>query len=161
MSSNWREILAKREAFGLTAVDGGRLKGAVPGKAEDFAGCPLPAEARAGWLIYAGYAALGHAVAQDLHTHEGHYWHAIYHRLEPDAWNAKYWLRQVGRHEIHRELARRAGELGYGDGKFWDGAKFVDFVETVRGEAQEGLAKQVQLLEWELLFAHCSGEELE
>ncbi len=160
MSSSWRESLRARTPFGLKAVDGGRLQGVGAGKREDFAGCRLPEEARAGWLIYAGYAAQGHGVAQDLHTAEGEYWHAIYHRLEPDAWNAKYWLRQVGQHAIHEELARRAAELGYGEGKTWDGAKFVDFVEGARGTGREGLAERVQLVEWELLFGYCTGEEL-
>src|SRR5258705_12686809 len=43
----------------------------------------------------------GHALAQ---AHEGDktcdYWHAIVHRREGDFDNAKYWLRQVGRHPV-------------------------------------------------------------
>jgi hypothetical protein len=42
-----------------------------------------------------------HALAQ---AHEGDktydYWHAIVHRREGDFANAKYWLRQVGRHPV-------------------------------------------------------------
>jgi hypothetical protein len=42
-----------------------------------------------------------HALAQ---AHEGDktcdYWHAIVHRREGDFDNAKYWLRQVGRHPV-------------------------------------------------------------
>ena len=45
--------------------------------------------------------ARAHALAQE---HEGDktcdYWHAIVHRREGDFDNAKYWLRQVGRHPV-------------------------------------------------------------
>jgi hypothetical protein len=39
------------------------------------------------------------------------YWHMIAHRREPDADNALYWARRVGRHPIFEELAATARPL--------------------------------------------------
>ena len=51
-------------------------------------------------------------------------------------------------------LVEKAPALGY---KFTDPYAYVDFVERVRdtGTADEELARRVQKLEWELLFAWC------
>ena len=37
------------------------------------------------------------------------YWHGIAHRREPDAGNAAYWFRRVGRHAVSGPLPRRRG----------------------------------------------------
>jgi hypothetical protein len=50
--------------------------------------------------------------ADDLGERVGStYWHMIAHRREPDAGNAHYWARRVGRHPILGGLARAARPL--------------------------------------------------
>jgi hypothetical protein len=109
---------------------------------------------RAGlWLAF-GFLDRSHEISQEIHTTEGSYWHGIMHRREPDASNSKYWMRRVGDHAVVRRLRERAAEVGY---EYADPFAFIDFVERVRGagSADEEIARRVQRLEWELLFAHC------
>ncbi len=116
-----------------------------------------PASARAClaglWLLHDGLDE-SHAISQGLTTPEGSYWHALMHRREPDAWNSKYWFRQLGDHPVVAQLLKAAPELGYA---YTTPAAFVDFGETVRGSgsADEELAKRVQALEIRLLFDWC------
>lgn len=111
----------------------------------------LPATCRAGlWLAF-DFLDESHRISQDVSTPDGSYWHAIMHRREPDAANSKYWWRQVGRHPVLELLTEHAPTLGY---CFTDPAAFVDYVEAVRG-GDESIARQVQALEWRLLFEYC------
>jgi hypothetical protein len=95
-----------------------------------------------------------HRICQDIHTPEGSFWHAIMHRREPDAANSKYWFRRVDRHPVIEALREQAPALGH---DYTSPAGFVDFCERVRDTdtPEEAVAKQVQLLEWQLLFEHC------
>lgn len=106
------------------------------------------------WLAF-GFWDESHAVAQDLHTPDGSFWHAILHRREPDAWNSKYWFRQVGSHPVLAQLRKQCPALGY---TFTNPSEFVDFCERVRGTGSpdEETARAVQALEWRLLFDHCT-----
>jgi hypothetical protein len=108
----------------------------------------------AGLWLYFDYLDESHTISQDLSTAEGSFWHAIMHRREPDASNSKYWWRIVGAHPVISQLSSEAPTLGY---RYTNPQDFVDFCERVRdsGSSDENLARQVQLLEWQLLFDHC------
>ena len=141
-----------------------RLQGAA---ARDlFPQAFAPPEALAGlWLYFDGFDE-SHGMVQDLGSAEASYWHAIVHRREPDAGNAAYWFRRAGEHPIFDPLRRAAGELQASQGKQWlrtgarwSPASFVELVEEARvtpGSEKEHFAKQVQLLEWQLLFDYCA-----
>lgn len=75
------------------------------------------------------------------------------HRREPDAFNSKYWWNRVGAHPVLSQLRDQAPAVGYA---YTTPAAFVDLCERVRGtnSPDEDLARRVQLLEWQLLFAH-------
>lgn len=114
----------------------------------------------AGLWLYHDYLDESHTISQDLHTPEGSFWHAIMHRREPDASNSKYWWRQVGPHPVLEQLVQGAPALGYA---YTTPSAFVDFCERVRGSGSvdEELAKQVQVLEWQLLFEWCWRKQQE
>jgi hypothetical protein len=131
-----------------------------------FPGTVKPQAALAGLLLRTGCWAESHTVAQDLHTAEGSYWHAIIHRMEPDAFNAQYWFRQIGQHAIFPELLRgAAGVLANGGPRHWrlktswDPIAFVEWCgEAVKsGGGIEAAAIEIQMLEWQLLFDWCSN----
>jgi len=113
-----------------------------------------------------------HELAQSIEGRGGHqagdYWHAIHHRREPDAFNAKYWFRQVGAHPVHERLAMatraffslaqasdQATELDKSLHRLapkgvWDPFAFVDFCGQAVAEKDLPLvrvARQLQFLE--------------
>jgi hypothetical protein len=111
------------------------------------------------WLAF-GYLGKSHDISQEIHTPAGSYWHAIMHRREPDASNAKYWFRKVGDHESFEPLAEAVSAIApelLGGGASWDPFAFVDACERSRGrgDAPEALCRSIQLLEWQILFDHC------
>ena len=118
------------------------------------------------WLYFGGFEQ-SHSISQDLHSAEGSYWHAILHRQEPDAGNAAYWFRRVGRHPVYPELrdravgllAAQAAPVTFTAGGEWDPFAFIDFCECARrrpGSAEEHVARHIQLAEWQLLFEFCA-----
>jgi hypothetical protein len=119
----------------------------------------IPPPMLAGLYLYFSCWDEAHAVAQDLGTAEGSYWHAIVHRQEPDAWNSGYWFRQVGKHVIFPALRERAAEIGVDFGAVWAPIKFIEYCERARvapGTLEERKAMEVQLAEWQLLFDWCA-----
>lgn len=122
--------------------------------------------ALAGLLLRLGYWDESHQVAQDLHSPEGSYWHAITHRMEPDASNAGYWFRQVGDHSIFADLHRRTEHILKNSGPkhwrlkaAWDPFLFIKwYAEAIdTGGHAEVAARQIQMAEWQLLFEWCTA----
>jgi len=122
-----------------------------------------PEAAQAGLYLYFACWEEAHESAQAVETPDGSYWHAIVHRQEPDAGNASYWFRRVGRHAIFPALRQEAAQLappGLRLSDTWDPFAFLDLCERARqqpGSELETAAKLVQRAEWQLLFHHCAA----
>jgi hypothetical protein len=134
-----------------------QLKGA---DARDlFPGARAPEAAMAGLYLYFSCLDEAHSIAQAVESPDGSFWHGIMHRQEPDAGNAGYWFRRVGKHAIFPELRDAAAALGYAAGSTWDPLAFIDACEDARQHPDsdgERLMQRVQLAEWQLLFGHCA-----
>lgn len=118
-----------------------------------------PQAALAGLYLYFDCWKDAHETAQDIAGPDGAYWHAIVHRMEPDAWNSGYWFRQVGDHAIFSALRDAAAEAGVDLGLRWKPEAFIELCEravAAPGSELERQARAVQLAEWQLLFDYCA-----
>ena len=135
--------------------------------AHDLAACSHPRGAHAALWVYFSCFDEAHEIAQEDHSAEGSYWHAILHRQEPDASNAAYWFRRVGQHAVFPELAKAAEAIleagpdcGFRVRNAWDPSAFIDFCESARqdpGSAAEQAALEIQRAEWQILFHYCAA----
>ncbi len=124
----------------------------------------------AGLLQIHDFWELSHEAAQqadDLgECNSSAYWHGIAHRREPDAGNASYWFRRVGRHSIFTPLAQTARHWldDHADSSLtgrlitngsWNPSAMIDLCTNARpGTAEEILARRLQRAEmWLLLEA--------
>lgn len=133
---------------------------------ELFPEAASPAALRVGLLLFGGDWEQAHEAAQNLDSREGSYWHAIIHRMEPDASNSAYWFRRVGKHQVFPELAAEAEHI-VAEGQItqfalegsWDPSAFIEFCEQAvkePGTATERAAVEIQHAEWQLLMDWCN-----
>lgn len=133
-----------------------------------FPGARAPEAAVSGLLLFLDCWEDSHELSQAIESRDGSYWHAMAHRIEPDASNAAYWFRRVGEHAIFPELHRRAAEIlnrrDASDWRLpprWDPFLFIKWCDEARqtpGAEKERAALEMQRAEWELLFEWCALE---
>lgn len=119
------------------------------------------------WLHH-DYLDESHTISQDIPTSTGSYWHAIMHRREGDFGNSAYWFRRVGNHPVFAQLGEEAQTWQQSEGNLlpklplstngdWDPFTFGELCEGAvrKRNAFEDQCRQLQQLEWRLLFDFC------
>ncbi len=129
---------------------------------------------RAAALLWHDHHEPAHALVQDDPCRESSFLHAILHRREPDAGNAKYWFHRVGPHPAFPVIAARVRVLPAGaaltllqekltPSGAWDPFAFVDGCERARrrggDDPQNIFLRQAQQTEFEVLLEYLFGPE--
>jgi hypothetical protein len=152
----------------LRGLSSQELFGETPIMAQDFADC-----VRSALFLYFSDLDESHTISQSIPTATGSFLHGIMHRQEPDFGNAKFWFHRVGGHEVFaalREAALETLESETGESAEagnlraqiessaqWDPLWFVDQCEVAgpRGGDRDRRLREIQRLEWQLLFDYC------
>ncbi len=114
------------------------------------------------WLAF-NYLDTSHDISQSLPSSSGSYWHGIMHRREPDYSNSGYWFRKVGDHPIFKQLPEAVADTvasASSDAQAlagnWDPYAFNDLCQAnLKGGSEQALCKEMQLIEWQVLFDYC------
>ena len=114
---------------------------------------------KAGLLLWQDFLDAAHEIAQEIETQDGSYWHGFMHRREPDADNARYWFRQVGRHPIFPDLLSAATAIAPEliKGEHWNPFTFIDLCEKAREDRDQradAVCRNIQKAEFDLLLEH-------
>jgi hypothetical protein len=133
--------------------------------AELFPSSKEPEAPMAGLWLYFSCFDEAHELADYCESKEGNLWHAILHRLEGDFGNAAYWFRKAGQHPVYATLAPEAVRITkrYPAAEFrtgrWDPFAFLAFIDRARlqpGSQQEQVVREIQRVEWQILFDYCA-----
>lgn len=108
-----------------------------------FPGARCPEGALAGLLLFAGHWSSAHKIVDHSETPDGCYWHALVHRMEPDAANSGYWFGQAGRHPLFpavldaaRRVAAQHPDAGVRFESEWNPSAFNGWCEEARQKPQ-------------------------
>lgn len=128
---------------------------------------PRAAEITALALLWHDHLDAAHELVQERPGADAAWIHGIMHRREPDAGNAAYWFRRVGRHTAFTALAAAVASLPVTlnlqalrerltGGGTWDALAFNDAV-TEADAASEALLRAVQAEEFAVLLRHLAA----
>lgn len=151
----------------LAATDAAQLVSPQSLTSREFGNC-----VRSALFLYLSALDDSHKISQDIPSTTGSFLHGVMHRQEPDYSNSKYWFRRVGDHELFPRLRESTLEMlgqqgeavserlrdDIGRQPAWDPCWFVDQCELANRGGDAGLVsvlRQIQLLEWQLLFDYC------
>jgi len=130
--------------------------------------------ARSGLFLYVSCLEDCHAIAQEIGSTTGSYWHGIMHRQEPDFSNAGYWFHRVKNHEVFPALQQASLEIlkdnpapfarQLRSESTWNPFRFIELCQVVYHSpdpAMEQSLKEIQRAEWQLLFEYCCWRALQ
>lgn len=147
----------------LAVVETERAVAAALGEAPH----PRAPEIAALVLLWHDHLEAAHALVQERPGADAAWVHGILHRREPDAGNAAYWFRRVGRHAAFPALASAVAALPVPAGLeplrgrlvaggAWDAFAFIEAATGAEGDAAEFL-RAVQAAEFAALLRHLTA----